>query len=207
MGTIPIKVGQKIKRLTCLEIEANTRGANGRHALFRCECGTQKIIRISHVVTGRTISCGCFKAEESNTRFFKHGDRHTRLYRTYTHMKSRCYDSNSKDYYNYGARGITVCNKWKNSYIEFKIWALKHGYKDNLSIDRINGNEGYSPSNCRWADSVQQSRNLRTNIKYKGEIAADASMRLGGNKMLVACRVLRGWSIEKAFTSPVIKST
>lgn len=205
MRTLPIKIGQKINRLKCLEIEETSRGRHGHYALFICDCGTRKKINISNVFFEKTKSCGCFRTEQIIKRSTKHGDRKSRLYRIYTHMKSRCYDQNNQDYYNYGARGIKVCNEWKINYSKFKKWAEKNGYHENLSIDRINGNKGYSPKNCRWSTPKEQTRNIKTNLKFKREIATDASKRLGGNKSLVSLRVSRGWPKAKAFTTPIKK--
>jgi hypothetical protein len=207
MRNIQVKIGQKFHRLTCLQIENSTRGNSGRYALFLCDCGAKKIINIGNVVSKKSRSCGCLQSEQTSKRFTTHGDRRSRLYRIYTHMKSRCFDSNSQDYYNYGARGITVCDLWKIDYSEFKKWAECNGYKENLSIDRIDGNGNYEPKNCRWATPREQTRNLRTNVKHKGEIATDGSVRLGGNKSLITNRLNRGWSKEKAFTTPVKKGT
>lgn len=80
-------------------------------------------------------------------------------------MKSRCYNSNVAIYPHYGGRGIEVCEEWKNSFREFEKWAVSNGYDDSLTIDRIDANKGYEPSNCRWATKQQQNRNKRNSIK------------------------------------------
>jgi hypothetical protein len=103
--------------------------------------------------------------------FEKHGGSSDRLYSIWTNMKTRCYNKNSPKYKVYGARGIIVCEAWKNSYIVFKEWAITHGYSDCLTLDRVDVNGNYEPSNCRWS-SVKQQENNRTNnrlITYKGE--------------------------------------
>lgn len=84
-----------------------------------------------------------------------------RLRRIWQDMKARCYNPSSDSFENYGGRGITVCREWKNDFTAFAVWAIKHGYKQGLSIDRIDNDEGYKPSNCRWATPKQQANNKR----------------------------------------------
>ena len=91
---------------------------------------------------------------------------HKRLYEIWQGMKKRCNNKNCKDYYNYGGRGIVVCNEWNNSSENFVLWALNNGYSDDLSIDRIDTDSGYCPENCKWSTATEQARNrhrLRNN--------------------------------------------
>lgn len=107
------------------------------------------------------------KKRNINGQFIEiHGDRKNRakLYRVWCGMKERCYNLKNKSYKNYGKRGIIVCNEWLNNYSNFKKWALLSGYKEGLSIDRINVNGNYEPNNCRWVTTEQQNRNYRKNI-------------------------------------------
>jgi len=101
----------------------------------------------------------------------KHGLRHTRLYNIWTHMKDRCYNSNYFQYYLYGGRGIKICKEWQNDFMGFYNWAIKNGYDDKLTLDRINVNGNYQPNNCRWITRAEQTRNQRNNINitYMGE--------------------------------------
>jgi len=92
---------------------------------------------------------------------YKHGESRQRLHRTYTDMIKRCYEENSKDYINYGGRGIIVCPEWINDYSLFKSWALSNGYENNLTIERINVNGNYEPLNCTWIPNNQQAKNRR----------------------------------------------
>ena len=89
-----------------------------------------------------------------------------RLRGVWSNMKQRCYNPNTRQYKNYGGRGITVCDEWRDNYPCFREWALKNGYRQGLTIDRINNDEGYSPENCRWATYKEQERNRRGNRKY-----------------------------------------
>ena len=91
----------------------------------------------------------------------RHGDYGTRLWTIYNSMKQRCSNRNTPFYKNYGGRGIAVCDEWKNSYLAFRAWALANGYSDKLTIDRKDGNGGYTPTNCRWADHTTQIINSR----------------------------------------------
>ena len=101
---------------------------------------------------------------------FKHGMIHTRLYSIWHCMKVRCYIKSCLSYKNYGGRGIKICDEWKNDFISFYNWSLANGYKDNLTIDRIDVNGNYEPSNCRWVSKKEQDNNRRTNrfIEYNG---------------------------------------
>lgn len=96
---------------------------------------------------------------------YKHGCCGTPLYRSWYHMKSRCSNPNDKNYDIYGGRGITVCDEWRNSFETFRDWAFANGYADNLTIDRIDNDKGYSPENCRWISIAEQQRN-KSNCIY-----------------------------------------
>jgi hypothetical protein len=109
-------------------------------------------------------SCGCLKGKEI---ICKYKNSHKRLLRIYRNMKSRCYNINHKSYYNYGKKGIDICNEWLINPDTFCKWSLENNYNDSLSIDRIDGTKGYSPENCRWITVTEQNRNARTNVMNK----------------------------------------
>ena len=135
-----------------------------------------------------------------------HGMSKTRLHNIWINMRHRCSNQDTPAYKNYGGRGIKVCDEWDDFFVFYK-WSLRNNYNESLSIDRLDNDGDYSPSNCQWANMISQSRNKRSSVKFKGECAIDASYRLGGKRSLVTARLRGGWSKEEAFTKPVLKIT
>jgi len=133
-----------------------------------CSCGNKTIVRYDCLKDGNTKSCGCLKKEQDKINLIPNhidGRSKTRLYKEWEGIKRRCYLQNEKCYPRYGGRGIKMCKEWLNNFETFRDWALNNGYKEELSIDRINVNGNYEPSNCRWVDNKTQCNNRRTNIK------------------------------------------
>lgn len=168
--------------------------------LFNCDCGNQTFVTSNDVLTGNTKTCGC-----------SHGEKHgfcgkERLYSIWQDVKKRCLNKNHCRYKNYGGRGITVCNEWKKSYLAFRTWALNNGYKEELTIDRINNDGNYEPKNCRWATIIEQANNRSNNhlIKYKGKekTIAQWARKLNMKYSTFAGRIRIGWKIQE-----IIKTT
>jgi len=138
--------------------------------LCRCECGTEKLIVYGSLVSGDSRSCGCLKLEEFLDRSLKHGKTGTKEYVAWQHFRKRCYDNTCPNYMNYGGRGIKVCERWLESFENF-FADMGAAPSRNHSIDRINVNGDYEPSNCRWATPKEQQGNRRDNnwIEYKGD--------------------------------------
>jgi hypothetical protein len=125
-------------------------------------------------------------------------------------MRQRCKNKNVSEYKRYGQRGISVCAEWDNSFESFYLWAINNGYDDSLSIDRIDVNGNYEPSNCRWADDKTQARNKRNPhlIEFRGQkkMLVEWAETLGLNYRMVKGRLQSGtWSVEEAFTAPKMK--
>ena len=118
-------------------------------------------------------------------------------------MKRRCNNPKNKRYKVYGGRGIKVCAEWEDSFENFCEWALNSGYSDDLTIDRIDNDKGYSPDNCRWATAAEQNRNYSRNhmITYNGktQCLADWADEYGIGRSTIIQRIKRGWPLEKLF--------
>ena len=136
-----------------------------------------------------------------------HGKSHTKLYKVWKGMRQRCLNPNKKNYKNYGGRGITMCKEWLDNFEVFEKWAYESGYSDGLSIDRIDNDGNYEPSNCRWTTPFVQANNRRTChlLTFNGEThnIREWARIIGVRETVIHQRLKRGWSIEKTLTEPL----
>jgi hypothetical protein len=196
-----IKPGDKYGKLTILNT-GQIFNTYRYYALCKCECGKEKFIRIDSIRSGHTISCGC----EQLISATKHGCWHSPIFNNWRNMMDRCFNPLNKRFHDYGGRGITVCERWQNI-INF-IKDMEPTYKEGLTIDRINNDGNYEPSNCRWATRKQQNRNCRRNINFthNGETHClqEWSEILNIPYVLLWDRIFRGWTFEKSISTPKI---
>jgi hypothetical protein len=127
-------------------------------------CGNEFCATSQNITKQKVKSCGCMTGKLKAKAHTTHGKCNTKLYRTWAHIISRCYNKNTRAYHNYGERGITVCEDWRNNFDSFYKWAIESGYSEELTIDRIDNEKGYFPDNCRWVDDTTQVRNRRVTV-------------------------------------------
>lgn len=182
----------------------------GRHSMWycKCDCGKITVVQASSLRSGHTNSCGCLHAEKAKRMCLSHGGRKTRLYSVWRGMIGRTEHESHYGYDYYGERGITMCDEWRHDFQSFHDWAVTHGYREDLTIDRIDVNGNYCPENCRWVTMKEQQRNRRNNarITYNGETLplSEWCERLGIKIQTVWDRINKlGWSVKEAFETPV----
>lgn len=191
-----IYIGKKYGKITIIAFDCKV--GNSKKYFGKCECGNIKSYYTSNFVTGQAKSCGCLQREINIARSTTHGKSSSRIYGIYRNMKTRCLNKNSPRYKDYGGRGITICDEWMDDFMSFYNWSVDSGYKEDLTIDRINNNGNYSPSNCRWATDTEQIRN-RSNtwlIEINGETktAQEWCLQNGVSYKLAHNRKTKGWS-------------
>ena len=205
MGEFTDLAGQRFGKLTVIRREENGPSHMTRW-LCRCDCGGVKIIGGKHLKSGAIKDCGCEKSKKISERNMKHGGCGTRLYRIWTNMIDRTENPKNHCFNIYGGKGIKICEEWRHDFSKFRDWANKNGYQDDLSIDRIDGNKGYYPDNCRWATPTEQANNVNRNhiIQYSGKkmTMAEAAKAAGLSYSCFKERIKLGSPSEKAMTTP-----
>lgn len=179
--------------------------------LCDCKCGNQTIVFQTNLLTGGTTSCGCLSSRQQAHKLretnITHGQSQTKLYHVYYAVLDRCFNKDSKAYYHYGNRGITVCDEWKESFETFHQWSALNGYKEGLTLDRINNDDDYKPSNCQWITSTEQTLNKRTTIyvtinnvtKTLKEWSVESGIKYS---TLWSRYTAYGWTDEKLLSKP-----
>lgn len=203
MGKYKNITGERFSKLVAIErIGVNIY----RKSIWKCvcDCGNEVNISLGELLTGNTKSCGCIR--------FKHGvtensKGRSRLLHIWNGIIGRTSNPNNKDFVRYGGRGIKICNGWKKSFKKFYEWSLSNGYEENLSIDRIDNDRSYEPSNCRWATVETQSNNRRNNVflssNNESHTVTQWAKIVGINSETLRGRVNKGWSVNKILTKSV----
>lgn len=209
MSKIINLIGKKFGRLTVLSRSDNKvlkSGAVIPMWLCKCSCGSLVTVQGNNLRNLKTLSCGCLQKEKASA--CKHGQarrkKNSRLYGIWCGIKSRCYNKNNKSYKYYGERGISVCKEWQQ-FEAFMEWAMANNYSHTLTIDRINVNGNYEPSNCRWVTRKEQSQNTRENHYITFNNTTKTLTEWSECKKIPAptilARLKRGWSVEKTLTT------
>lgn len=205
-------IGMKYGRLTVIDTAPDAVAPSGRKSkrwLCQCDCGNQSIVYDSSLRTGGTKSCGCLRREVAGDKARTHGLSHSRLRNVWRLMLERCTQENNKSYYLYGGKGITVCDEWHN-FLAFAEWSFANGYKDGLTIDRIDSNKNYCPENCRWVTRKVQNNNTNRNhlITWNGrtQTMAQWAEETGLPYSTIKSRINKhGWDIGRALSTPVMR--
>lgn len=213
-----MEIGRKYTELSgkrfgkLLVLRRVNRTEDGDHAPIwecKCDCGNMTKVKSGNLMNGKTNSCGCIRRESTSElgrsrRVYSEAEK--RLRSIWTDMLRRCEKPSNKDFRNYGARGIVVCNEW-HSFDTFKEWSFENGYASSLSIDRVDVNGNYSPSNCKWATVTEQANNKRNTqfVNYNGEkiSVANLSREKGVSYPTLLSRIKAGWDVETAVSKPV----
>lgn len=202
---------KRFGRLTVISKAGNKNG--NVYWICSCDCGSQTIVNGYKLRSGETQSCGCIRKERLSKMTKKHGLTKKSLYNAWLNMKTRCNNPNFIEYERYGGRGIKYCSEWE-FFDNFMDWALKNGYQEikdingrtKLSLDRINNDGNYEPSNCRWATRIEQARNKSNNKKYNyngkeyclSELATFSSVTID----TIRRRIKQGFCIKDAVEMP-----
>jgi len=202
--------GQRFGRLVVLyESEERKGGRVTWHC--RCDCGNEVDIRGGDLTSGRTTSCGCYKRERTAEARTVHGmnrrgERHP-VYGVWAAILTRCENPNHKQYKDYGGRGIKVCDEWHDAQV-FIDWALANNWRKSLTLDRVNNDGNYEPSNCHWVTRKENNRNKRSNrlITFDGktQTMAEWAEELNISYHALKHRISRyHWPIERALTESI----
>ena len=193
-------IGTSFGRLTVISI-AGRSSNNQLKYKCQCLCGQTTIVRKSNLTDGHTKSCGCYRRELGHIKNLSHGGVGSDAYGIWESIKKRCCNPKSKNWENYGGRGITICDRWKDDYGLFLKDMGERPFK-GAQIDRIDNNKGYEPENCRWTTSKNNNRNRRNNtmIEFKGQsrCLAEWAEIMGLKQGTLLNRIRKGWAMEDA---------
>lgn len=203
-------IGKKFGRLLVIGL-SKERGSRGQlKYICKCDCGQIKHILGESLRSSKCQSCGCLNREITSAKMKTHGGSSSRLYHVWQGIKNRCLNPNSPEYYNYGGRGITICDEWLD-FDNFRVFMLSIGYnskaaKGAQTIERIDVNKGYFPDNCTLIPLKQQPLNMTSNRKIRAnnqtKLLTEWARELEVSETTIINRIKRGWSPEKAVTTP-----
>ncbi len=204
-------IGKRFGRLTVTSV---ARIGGRPHAVCRCDCGSERAVDQRSLNIGVTRSCGCIRREQLSARRLKHGEANpwnqTVEYRTWVSMKRRCYTAEGPDRKHYRDRGITVCDRWRDSFDNF-LADMGRRPSPQHSIDRIDNDGNYEPGNCRWATKREQNCNSRNNRRLtafgKTQPISEWAREAGISRSVLEKRLASGWTIEDALQRPLRKVT
>lgn len=175
-----------------------------RYWWCRCKCGTEKNVRDADIKIGKTVSCGCWKDEQTRTRLTTHGKANSTEYHIWQHMRHRCENPDDPAYKNYGERGIRVCPRW----LKFENFYSDMGERpEGFTLERVDNDKGYSPDNCKWATRAEQANNQRRTLRFTFDGITKtykewlADNNIGDNT--VRSRLRRGFDLETALKMPI----
>ena len=191
--------GRQFGRLTVIERDTSAKRVKW---VCRCSCGNIKSIQSTHLISGASTSCGCYHKERNSEVQTTHGNSRTSLHNRWKAIRQRCNNPNDRAYKNYGGRGITLCEEW-NDYKAFEEWSKANGYSEELELDRIDNNRGYSPDNCRWVKCVINNHNRRITAKVDGMPLRDFSDKYGLDYTTVHSRYYR---LKQRGITPTVES-
>lgn len=204
-------IGKRFGRLVIQDIYDKPKKEKYYYVMCKClcDCGNESNTYINALINGSTTSCGCFGAERRLESTTKHNEAKCRLYKIWQHMKIRAKE-NTK-YKSYEKLGIKICDEWRNDYIIFRDWALKNGYRDDLSIDRIDTYGNYEPRNCRFADYKTQVNNRTVTIYLTDDNGVRKCLSewcdfYGVTYKNASTRLERGWEFKDIFRKEIGKS-
>lgn len=205
-----VPVGKRFGKLTVIEeLPGIPRQKNKTRRVIKCkcDCGSTTTAYLENLASGNTSSCGCHRVEVVSLLNRTHGLSGHRLFWIWSHIKDRCLNKLSKHYKYYGANGVSLCNEWLESFAVFYKWAIDSGWKQGLTIERKDPFGNYCPENCTFVPMSQQNRNKRNHrmIEYKGVTRPLFLLceEAGIDYRLVWLRLKRGWSIDRALSTPI----
>ena len=195
--------GQRFGNLQIIKL-VGTEKDKGAIWFCKCDCGKTTKVVAKNLKSNHTKSCGCLRRISTVKKNTKHNESGSRLYGIWLGMKKRCTNKNEKSYIDYGGRGITVCDEWRQ-YTTFRGWALSNGYKDDLTIERIDVNGNYEPKNCTWIPNSEQPKNQRNSKKMEVDgivkTIKEWAILYNVKYTTLYSRIKKGWKPEIALNS------